>query len=130
MIIGFTGTSRGMTPLQLALLEGVIARLCPTVWHHGDCVGADAQAHDLVRQREPKCRIEIHPPTIDEKRAYCEGDHEWPQLPYLKRNLRIATLCEELVAAPLTRTEELRSGTWATVRYARKMGKRVHMVWP
>jgi hypothetical protein len=130
MIIGFTGTSRGMTPLQFALLEGVIARLCPTIWHHGDCIGADAQAHAIVRRLAPSCRIEIHPPIDSKARAFCDGNFFWPRMEYLKRNLRIATLCEELVAAPLTRAEELRSGTWSTIRYARKAGKRIHMVWP
>lgn len=130
MIIGFTGTQEGMNTLQKALFVGVLARLCPEVFHHGDCIGADAEAHALVRKHAPKCRIEIHPPQDESKRAFCDGDKIWPSRPYLARNKNIVFCCDELVAAPRDRTEELRSGTWSTIRYARKALKRVHMVWP
>jgi hypothetical protein len=130
MILGFTGTQEGMNATQKALFVGVLARLCPAVFHHGDCVGADAEAHALVRQHAPRCRIEIHPPTDESKRAFCDGDKIWPARPYLARNKNIVFFSDELVATPKSRTEELRSGTWSTVRYARKALKRVHMVWP
>jgi hypothetical protein len=35
-----------------------------------------------------------------------------------------------LLAAPRTKTEEQRSGTWATIRYARKLGRQVCLLWP
>lgn len=130
MIIGFTGTQEGMSDLQKAMLVGVLARLSPDVFHHGDCIGADAEAHALVREHAPNCRIEIHPPQDESKRAFCGGDKVWPARPYLARNRTIVFCCDELVAAPKTRAEELRSGTWSTVRAARRCGKPIHMVWP
>ncbi len=130
MIVGFTGTSRGMNELQKALFVGVIARLCPETFHHGDCVGADADAHALIRLHAPRCRIIIHPPDNATRRAFCEGDEMRDAKPYLERNRAIVACCEELVAVPKGRAEELRSGTWMTVRAARRSGKRIHMVWP
>jgi len=130
MIVGFTGIQEGMTRLQLAYLESTLARLCPEEFHHGDCVGADAEAHEFVRRVYPRCRVVVHPPEDGRKRAFCAGDLICDQRPYLVRNLAIVACCEELVAAPKSPVEELRSGTWATVRYARKAGKRVWILRP
>lgn len=130
MILGFTGTRDGMTRLQQALFVGVLARLCPEEFHHGDGLEADAQAHNMVRQHVPRCRIIIHPPTNDALRAFCEGDEIRAPQPYLIRNLAIAACVDELAAAPKTSVEELRSGTWATVRYARRALKPVHILKP
>lgn len=130
MIVGFTGTQQGMTVLQKVMFVGVLARLGPEEFHHGDCIGADADAHAIVRREWPKCRIVIHPPDIDAKRAWCTGDFYCKIKSYIARNYDIVAVCEELVAAPKHRVEELRSGTWSTVRAARRAGKLVHMVWP
>lgn len=130
MIVGFTGTQEGMSRLQKSFLEGVLARLCPEEFHHGDCVGADAEAHEIVRLNVPRCRIIIHPPDVDSKRAFCSGDEARAPRPYLARDLAIVACCDELIAAPKSIIEELRSGTWATIRYARKAQKRIHLLRP
>lgn len=44
---------------------------------------------------------------------------------YMKRNDVLVAACDILLAFPRTKSEELRSGTWATVRRARKEGKPV-----
>lgn len=130
MILGFTGTQEGMTVLQKAMFVGVLSRLCPVQFHHGDCIGADADAHALVRKHAPKCFIVIHQPDDDSKRAWCDGHKVIPPKPYLIRNRAIVGCCDELAAAPRSRVEELRSGTWSTIRAARRSGKPIHMVWP
>ena len=48
----------------------------------------------------------------------------------LKRNCDIVLAGVELIACPHQMSEVLRSGTWSTVRFARKIKKRVVMVWP
>lgn len=130
MIVGFTGTQHGMTNLQKLMFVGVLARLCPNQFHHGDCIGADAEADALVREHAPKCFIVIHPPEDETKRAFCHAHKVMPPKPYLDRNRAIVFACEELVAAPQDRVEEIRSGTWMTIRAARRSGKTIHMVWP
>ena len=95
--------------------------------HHGDCVGGDALAHAHARMLRQS--ITIHPPDTPGYRAWCVGNEQRPQRPYLTRNRTIVDSCDVLVALPKTPArEELRSGTWATVRYARKQGVRVIVI--
>lgn len=46
-----------------------------------------------------------------------------------KRNHDIVDATEWLIATP-KKFEEIRSGTWATVRYAKKVKKPVTIIWP
>jgi hypothetical protein len=56
----------------------------------------------------------------DSKRAFCQGDVVLTPRPYLVRNRHIVDASSVLIATPKG-DEELRSGTWSTVRYARKI---------
>lgn len=47
---------------------------------------------------------------------------------YMARNDRLAAEADSLIAYPSTSEEELRSGTWSTVRRFRKLGKPVTIV--
>ena len=125
---GFTGTQAGMTQKQMAAFAAVLDASVRGEFHHGDCVGSDEQAHDIAHKLG--YRIVVHPPTIGDKRAYKEGDIARAVAPYLTRNHDIVDDTTWLIAAPRGFKEELRSGTWATVRYARKLGKRVWVIWP
>lgn len=123
MRVGFTGTQKGMTLEQKAELEHILLGCLLEVifgssFHHGDCVGADAEASDIARNLE--YRIICHPPLESSKRAFTASDFEFPKKSYLDRNRDIVNACEILIAAPKENKEVLRSGTWATIRYARK----------
>lgn len=49
-----------------------------------------------------------------------------PEKPYLKRNDDIIKNSQILIACPIDKTKEiLRSGTWSTIRKARKLDKNV-----
>lgn len=98
--------------------------------HHGDCIGADAQAHELAL--DVGLLIAIHPPTVLRHRAFCKGASQlYPEKPYMDRNRDIVDMTSELIAAPATMIEEPRgSGTWATIRYARSMKVPVIIVFP
>jgi hypothetical protein len=135
MKIGFTGTQIGMSDFQLETLERYLmkcqmAALMPGLnheFHHGDCIGADEEAHEIALIHN--YNIVIHPPLNSSKRAFCDAwtlTHD--RKPYLERNHNIVDACDVLVVAPKSDEEELRSGTWATYRYAIKKGKPVMML--
>ncbi len=125
--VGFTGTQAGMTGPQRALLRFLIVRA--REFHHGGCVGADAEAHELARAEGRW--IKIHPCNIKSKRAHCSGANVVAAIrPPLARNHDIVDETDILIAAPRRMIPELRSGTWATVRYAQKTGRRVTILWP
>lgn len=130
LFVGFTGTQQGMTPFQIETFTKLISELKPDQFHHGDCVGADAQAHNLVRGLFPACKIVLHLPDDPRKRAFCLGDQVKRGLPYLVRNRNIVVFSDVLIATPRTREEELRSGTWATIRFAKKIGRKLHVIFP
>ena len=48
----------------------------------------------------------------------------------LARNRIIAARCDALLACPAEPDEQLRSGTWSTIRYARKAGKPITIIRP
>jgi hypothetical protein len=126
--VSFTGTRHGMTEVQRARFRDVLAGVCPDWFHHGDCVGADAEAHEDVART--LCLIHIYPSTAA-TRAWCAGAAltETPKPP-LDRNRDIVDAGEALIATPKRMAEELRSGTWAAIRYARKRRKPIHIIWP
>jgi predicted Rossmann fold nucleotide-binding protein DprA/Smf involved in DNA uptake len=139
MIIGFTGTRFGLTPAQGAALADVVLRpACYYAERHlnGGCRGADREMFAYLLGLDGV--IEVLPGSVEqaawaeEQRASLLGRryiiHEVE--PYLARDLKIALRCNRLIACPGTATEQLRSGTWATVRYARKAGKPITLVLP
>lgn len=126
--LGFTGTQRGMTLEQQASVKRLLSLFEWSCLHHGDCIGADAEAHDLAVDRG--LRIVLHPPDNDSKRAYKFADDTRRPLPYLGRNREIVNECWFLIAAPGEDVEVMRSGTWATVRYARTQKRCIWVVRP
>lgn len=129
MRVGFTGSQYGMTSAQLQTVEAWLKELKPKEFHHGDCIGSDAQAHAIALKLHVP--IVLHPPIIVRKRAYCNGaaSIKAPQ-PYLVRNLDIVQSCDLLIAAPKEESEGLRSGTWTTVRYARRASLNHRIILP
>lgn len=119
--IGFTGTRQGMSKAQLDQFEVLMRVLqsagrvssAPFEFHHGNADGADTQARYTA-----VVLFDFEDVPHEIKR----GDSP------LVRDREIANVCDILIAAPLTDKEELRSGTWATVRYARDAGKPVIML--
>ncbi len=126
--LGFSGTRYGMTDEQFRAVGHLVADIKATHYHHGDCIGADAQFHNLVL---PLGEIIIHPPAVDYCRAHCTMASAWmPSLPFLERNRAIVDASDALIAAPHERVEQQRGGTWSTLRYAREIGKPLYLVLP
>jgi hypothetical protein len=127
--IGFTGTQLGMTDAQKATLRKLLDGGGGEI-HHGDSIGADAEAHNIAD--ECGHAIIIHPPTNHSKRAWCEVPRHMmqPEKPYPNRNRDIVNETTSLIATPAEPEEQLRSGTWSTVRFAKKQGKPVFVILP
>lgn len=137
MKIGISGSRTGMSDHQRRAFEEWIAENAEiiTEFHHGMCVGADAEAHGIVRaltqtgQPGPLTPIHGHPGFEDGHmmRAKLDVDTLHGQSLPMDRNRAIADECDLMFFAP-TFPERQRSGTWATFRYCRKKGYRVVML--
>jgi hypothetical protein len=111
-------------------------------------VGWDEEFHNNVRAWFPRSPIYGHPSNIPGKVARLDFREDWDTLyqplPPLVRNCLIVDgewmvrdPADVLIAAPKGFSEEVRSGTWATVRLARKTrrpdgvtGILICIIWP
>lgn len=137
MILGFTGT-RKLTIEQFTALKQFLRELHRDPIEkvvHGDCVGADSLFDQLVCGHTPWVR-ELFPSDVPGLRA---NSHLYsperivrvhPPAPPLVRNAAVVRESDYMIACPSGRVEELRSGTWATIRLARKHGKHPRIFWP
>lgn len=130
---GITASRDGPTVKQVVALSNImagIAAITPlfyesgetepvkSVLHHGDCIGGDELAHDLAKLYG--FLTHGHPPINNKLRAYRRCDFMEKPLPYIQRNHNIVDSVGRLWVLPNTFDEQLRSGTWATWRYAKK----------
>jgi len=133
MHVGMTGTQDGCTRQQRENIRRWIIEHASEIetLHQGDCVGADFFV--AVQAEMSNIQMVVHPPTFNGKRAHTETFSNVvevkPPADYLVRNRRIVAATDCLIAIPKG-MEALRSGTWSTVRYARKQGKPVTIFWP
>jgi predicted Rossmann-fold nucleotide-binding protein len=110
MKVGFTGTRAGMSLHQQREFTKMLSLYGPGhTFLHGGCEGADREAEEIALSLGWK--IEKHLPATFTSRDF------------LERNRVIVRSSDILIAAPKTDKEVLRSGTWATVRYAQKTNK-------
>jgi hypothetical protein len=130
--IGFTGTQDGMGEGQARTLKDFLALLRMKAqyryFHHGDCVGADLEA--CLHAKRLTFEIISHPPSNESKRAFAGYDYQFAPDEYLERNRSIVDHSGLIITCPKSDKEELRSGTWATYRYARKQLKPITMIFP
>ncbi len=131
-VMGFTGSRNGVTEAQRKALMWLILHHMPEAVHHGCCVGADAHFAAFCDSMGARPYMVGHPSdltdlTSPEAVLACDLVHD--RLPPLERNREIVDACELLVACP-DGPEQQKSGTWATIRYARKVGKQTHVIFP
>lgn len=128
MILGFTGTRKGMTDKQKETVLAFLNELDPIEIHHGDCIGADKEFHDLYGDPQATC---LHPCTLKDQRAYCKASViERPRDP-LGRNRDIVNSVDRMIACPSGSKDIPRgSGTWFTIRYARTQNVPTTIVFP
>jgi hypothetical protein len=128
--VGFTGTHKGVSAFQLAALTKKLESLKEegfNEFHHGQCVGADEQAARIAKSLG--YRVVAHPGLAKDPanllyRSEWGGNDEVREpKPFIERDRDIVDKTETMLATPLTYEETTRSGTWSTVRYARKQGR-------
>jgi hypothetical protein len=117
-----------MTPIQKNIVKALLFVGGGGSFHHGDCIGADAEAHDIAS--ELLWFTVSHPPDNNKARAHKKCDYEREPKPYLERNRDIVDHCDLMIAAPDGLEEQLRSGTWATTRYAKKTHTNTIIIYP
>lgn len=141
MRVGFTGTRQELTTDQHHALCELVKRLNAadeiTEWRHGACVGADCESVDVVRQWAPNAQRIAHPPTnrsMISRQALDLSHVILDALPYLERNKAIVEALVDggdvLIACPKGEEEVRGSGTWHTIRHARRLGRHIIIVWP
>jgi len=128
-ILGFTGTRLGMTQYQKKIFYQLAKEIDLKQFRHGDCIGSDKQAHTAIRRLKSKSIIVGHPPKYQKYRAFCKCDILTKPDNYLERNKAIVDNSDILIATPNGK-EKLRSGTWSTIRYARKKQKPIYIIFP
>lgn len=133
MKVGFTGTRKGMTVLQSAFVRKALYLCQATEVHHGACEGADQDFHYIAL--EQKVPVILHPGM--NRQGYSPSRVECPKAKevkpskfYLDRDKDIVNAVDMMIATPKERKEQLRSGTWTTIRYAKKTGKYLLIVYP
>jgi len=128
MIVGFTGTRKieliteqRLSDLLKTLISFKIDYDTDLTVVHGCAEGTDTYFHNL-------CLLEnisiIGRPCKNTKLE--NFDLLYDPAPPLKRNKEIVNDCNILIALPINKNqEELRSGTWATIRYAKAQNKKI-----
>jgi hypothetical protein len=132
--VGFTGTRDGMTNAQREALSSILGEWADSSseFHHGCCVGADAEAHRIHRERSKAPIIGWTGPN-DEQRGV--ADHQLDEVrprqsSFFARNRSIVNAVDVMIATPRYMWEEDKGGTWYTIRYARKVGRTIYVAWP
>lgn len=131
-VVGFTGTRDGMTERQTEAVIRLLTLIRPQGFVHGGAIGADAQFHQLVRSISlGTARITVWPCDIASQQAEgLAGATFMPVMAPLARNEKIVVASTVMIATPKTAKEMVRSGTWATIRYARERRTPLFIVWP
>lgn len=131
MNVGITASRNGPTDYQMCLIEGLLLYDNVEVFRHGSCKGGDVAVARLIRKLFPKCYIIAHPGPKDNPFYESSGvdDEILPNKEFLERNRDIVNNIDKLYALP-EGPETLRSGTWSTVRYAKKINKQVCIISP
>lgn len=139
--VGFTGSSKIWHEAQLLTFLRLMRHLAVSdrndpleEFHHGACIKWDEIAHlSVVETFNDQLTVVVHPPINKSKMA---KGLQAPKIvwrepkEYIPRNHDIVDDVDYMVGCPGEMKEELRSGTWATIRYAKKKKKPVFVVWP
>lgn len=128
--IGFTGSREGPTREQMNTWERFAAHLVGIEMHNGCAVGADRY---VVQHAPAHCSFTFWPANMDG--FLWAREHPGHNLVRdirepLVRNKLIVSSTHGLIAMPITVEEVQRSGTWATIRHARRLERPIIRILP
>jgi len=130
MHLGITGTRKGLTKAQFKVIKEFITEdNCVTHFHQGDAMGVDTQVTLMFRDLRPEVWIIRHPAIKIMHQAFGPYDETRERKDYLVRDQDNVNESQYLWAAP-NGAEIVRSGTWATIRMARKKGIPITIIMP
>lgn len=134
-ILTFSGTRNGMTESQLRACENILKALQPARVRHGGCHGADREFHVIARDY-PRY---IHPGDRGQqlwavKEGFLVPTRDFvfePTENHIQRDKLMIDLSTHVLATPKGVVEQMRgSGTWVSIRYAKKLKRPLFVVWP
>jgi hypothetical protein len=134
VILGYTGTRLGMSASQMERTFRILLATMPRYVTHGGCVGGDDQFDEMAAAlgiprvvRPAATGSRAIPGSVLRARGWVVILQ--PREPLL-RNREIVAASKLMIGAPATAVEERRSGTWYTIRWTRKRGKRLELLLP
>lgn len=137
MILGFTGTRRGMTLAQKqAVMDLLVNTIKPDEVLHGDCVGADDQFANMCDNLVDRPHIVCHPgkSAIGKHNHLRANNNKHDEIhdvdTYIARNRNIVDAFDLLLVVPSTETVRYTGGAWYTYGVAIKQGRPLWIVWP
>lgn len=129
MILGFTGTrtESDVSPNRKKEIIDFLVENKDKISYvvHGGAAGLDTFIHDVCNKLDiPKF---VRPAYIKSRLPGIYGQ-ALPKDP-LERNKDIVNDCDMLLAVPRSpNKEEIKSGTWHTIRYAKSLNKKIHFI--
>lgn len=139
--VGFTATRHGLTPLQkegvYINLETILSRHIiefsierkEVQFHHGKCKGGDRAGLSIAKQFD--FWTVAHPSDLTNWTFFdLESDEERSIRPPLERDYNIVNECDIVIACPFEMDEVRRSGTWSTIRCAKRLNKLLVVIYP
>ncbi len=122
MIIGFSGSRHGMSQYQNGFVWDFLIKKHQQIYVavHGDCIGSDAEFHDMCEELD--IHVDIYPPVNDKFRAWklpvMDKGTVYEAKTYGVRNALIVSRCDLFLATPHSIERVTGSGTWMTIELA------------
>lgn len=124
--IGFSGSRQGMSATQKDILFNLLKDKAGE-FHHGNCIGADSEAHDMATVLNYK--VCIHDPLNQGSNwAGKRGALHYPPMPYKVRNKNIVEKTAVLFACPLA--FDGKGGTWNAIEWAKRLKRQFYIILP
>jgi hypothetical protein len=135
--VSVTATRDGITQKQADVFRREFAKVCCWQFFHGDCTGGDEQLASLVKYEmsrkwgaEVRPRIVAYPSSLALQRAHFPSHVSAPAMPPLLRNKMMINIADITFAFPRTSQEIIRSDTWQSIRYCRKVRQPLYLCYP